>query len=152
MWRKKMWWPSFTVVGSVKWCSHHGKQCTNSSAIKNKTAIWYSNYIFGWGSSLRQRIIQQEKDFSHQQVFFFNFKPQDESVHITYEPNEIDMQPIIVEKHRPEIKFKKNIAWKQNVSRSQEKLWITGLCCVPEINGRRVEKSSVNSLGEHISM
>lgn len=28
-------------------------------------------------------------------------------MHITYEPNEIDMQPIIVEKHRPEIKFKK---------------------------------------------
>lgn len=71
MWRKKMWWPSFTVVASVKWCSHHGKQCTNSSAIKNKTAIWYSNYIFGWGSSIRQRIIINKKKIFHINRFFF---------------------------------------------------------------------------------
>lgn len=74
------------------------------------------------------RQFSKTKDNTTRKRFFtstgclFFFKPQDESVHITYEPNDIDMQPIIVEKHRPEIKFKKKYRMKQNVSRSQEKL------------------------------
>lgn len=150
---ERVWRKGNTVSGDVNWCSHHGKQCTNSSAIKNKTAIWYSNYIFGWGSSIRQRIIINKKKIFHINRLFFFLNPKMNPCILHTNQMILICNQLLWKNIDQKLNLKKYIAWKQNVSRSQEKLWITGLsCCVPEINGRRVEKSSVNSLGEHISM